>query len=143
MRIFIFFLCFLVLYLIGCNESPVERNSESTEIPAAENSTSNQTYTCVHCDGTGKRVNQLTGVYGKCASCDDTGKVDQFKHDHFVKEHESSTNAIQSENIYPCPRCGGAGLQTNITDSGMSQITCMLCQGTGKVNQWTYENFNN
>lgn len=143
MRMLMLTLSLLVLYLLGCQVSPIERNSETTEIPAAENSASSENYTCIHCDGTGKRVNQLTGAYGKCASCDGTGKVDQFKHDHFVKEHESEAKTIQSENTYPCPRCGGAGLKTNITDSGMNQITCTLCQGTGKVNQWTYENINN
>jgi len=143
MRILILTLSFLVLYLIGCQVSPNEKKSETTEIPATENSAANETYTCVHCDGTGKRVNQLTGTYGKCASCDGTGKVNQYKHDHSVKQHEPSANSTQSDNTYNCPRCGGAGLQTNITDSGMEQSNCTLCQGTGKVNQWTYENINN
>lgn len=128
--------------MVGCQISTDERQSETAEMPTNDIAKSVETYPCVHCDGSGRRVNQLSGTFGKCSSCDGKGKVDKYKHDHFVKEYESSSNTIPSENTYTCPQCGGLGLQTNITDAGMDQSTCTICRGTGKVNQWTYENFN-
>lgn len=112
-------------------------NSSADDIYSTDNS-----YTCPHCDGAGKRTNQLSGTYGTCSSCNGTGKVNKYKHDHYVKEYSTPSINNNSDNTYLCPRCGGLGRQTEITENGMSQPTCSLCGGSGKVNQWTYENFN-
>ncbi len=111
-------------------------NSSTDDIYSTDNS-----YTCPHCDGTGKRINQLSGTYGTCSSCSGTGKVNKYKHDHYVKEYSTPPLDNNSDYTYPCPRCGGLGNQTDFSGDGMSQTTCSLCQGKGKVNQWTYEHF--
>lgn len=113
-------------------------NSSADDIYSKDNS-----YTCPHCDGTGKRVNGVTGVYGSCSTCNGTGKVNKWGHDHYVKEYSTPSINSNSDNSYTCPRCGGLGQQTDITGDGMSQTTCSLCGGSGKVNQWTYEHFDN
>ena len=55
---------------------PNDQQTEATIITAIENSTSDETYICVHYEGIGERVNQLTLTYGMCASCNGAGKVD-------------------------------------------------------------------
>ncbi len=39
-------------------------------------------YTCKHCGGNGQRLNQLTGNYGKCSSCNGRGKVNKWQYEH-------------------------------------------------------------
>ncbi|MBK7970931.1 MAG: hypothetical protein IPK08_19545 [Bacteroidetes bacterium] len=127
-----------ILILLGCHSGSIDSHSENSKQAATQ-----ETYVCDHCYGTGYRVNQLTGEYGDCSTCNGTGNVDKYNHERLVMEHEPLKTTIPSQNTYQCPNCGGAGLQTNITETGLSQSSCTLCKGTGKVDQWTYENINN
>ena len=49
---------------------------------SSSSSSSDMTYTCKHCEGKGNRYNNVTGAYGKCASCGGAGRVNQWTHDH-------------------------------------------------------------
>lgn len=39
-------------------------------------------YTCKHCGGNGQRLNQLSGEYGRCSSCQGRGKVNKWQFEH-------------------------------------------------------------
>lgn len=88
-------------------------------------------------------MNEVTGNYGKCGSCKGTGKVSKWELEHYSNSSTNST--VPTENntdaTYNCPRCGGTGAETNMSGDGMGQTSCSLCQGKGKVDQWTYDNF--
>jgi hypothetical protein len=63
------------------------RNSEHTATSSSGSSSSQnaETYTCPHCNGTGRRYNNITGVYGNCSSCGGSGKVSKWQYDHMTK----------------------------------------------------------
>ncbi len=126
-----FFSTVLVILITLIPRSPNSPSKQSTS------TYSEKTYVCPHCKGSGERINMLTYKLGQCASCAGTGRINQFQHDHYSNDNENN------ENLFTCPRCGGTGNQTNMDGSGMSQSTCILCQGSGKVNQRIYEHFDN
>lgn len=129
----------LLLCVSGCQSGTEFKITNSQREPI--NISAQDSFPCVHCNGMGNRMNQLTGEFGICASCSGTGKVDQFRNDQNVKEYSAESVSVTLENNYTCPRCGGLGLETTITDYGMNQTQCVICNGSGKVNEWIYENY--
>jgi len=43
-----------------------------------------KTVFCPHCNGTGQRINNLTGENGKCSSCGGSGMVSKWQSDHYI-----------------------------------------------------------
>ena len=135
-----FLLCYVIVswLLIIDNELSETRSLSFTN---AKN------YSCAHCDGIGERINQLTGKYGKCGTCKGTNQVSKQESGQYIKEYSNSNDPIlnnsnvNSENAYPCPECSGLGLSTDVSENGMSQSQCVLCNGSGKVNQGVYESY--
>lgn len=116
-----------------------ENTDQSSSVETSHNSNA-KIQDCPHCGGTGQRMNQITGTFGKCASCKGSGKVSQWQSDHYTNDNSPASDG-QSDLLYTCPKCAGLGQQTDVSGDGMGQTSCDLCQGRGKVNQWTYENF--
>lgn len=147
----LFFGIFKFYNSVDWNSKPTfstpDNSSKEDDIYSTDNS-----FTCPHCDGTGKRVNGLTGEYGSCSSCSGLGKVNKWKHDHYVKNYSGSSvnnNSVDENSIYStdysynCPHCGGSGRENNFTgvmEQQIIQTTCPLCFGKGKVNKYFYEN---
>ena len=46
---------------------------------------SSSSYSCPHCDGSGNRINNLTGQYGDCSSCGGDGKVTEEQYNRLSK----------------------------------------------------------
>jgi hypothetical protein len=51
----------------------------------ADNKPVSTEYNCPHCSGMGKRLNNVSGKYGECYSCQGDGKVSQEQYDRLSK----------------------------------------------------------
>ncbi len=63
-------------------------NSESltnTSIQESSDSNESSSEVCPHCDGAGERINNVSGVYGICATCNGKGIVS--KNSNYVKSY--------------------------------------------------------
>ena len=66
---FLFCIIFISLILSSCGDT----SNESSE---SGNTTEEATHdVCPHCNGAGERVNNMTGAYGVCNSCQGKGIV--------------------------------------------------------------------
>lgn len=95
---------------------------------------------CLNCDGSGKVLSIASGEYIVCNICNGSGKVISSK--LLKNDQEIDNNLIEEAKNYICPRCGGLGMKTDITEYGVQQSKCSLCFGSGKVNELTYQSFN-
>lgn len=79
----IIFVSCLSLMQIGCsNKKTSEKSSTDTEVSSESTSSS---YDCPHCNGTGERMNTITGEYTSCSSCGGDGKVTKEQYDRLSK----------------------------------------------------------
>ena len=79
----IFFVSCLSLFQIGCsNSKKSEKKSSETE---SRSESTPSSYDCPHCNGTGERMNTVTGEYTSCSSCGGDGKVTKEQYDRLSK----------------------------------------------------------
>lgn len=60
-------------------------SSSNSETKTEQTITIGSNYDCPHCYGTGQRVNNVTGIKGKCSSCGGDGEVSKDEYDHLSK----------------------------------------------------------
>lgn len=68
---------------MGCSNNKTSKKS-SSETEASSESTQSS-YDCPHCNGTGERMNTITGEYTSCSSCGGDGKVTKEQYDRLSK----------------------------------------------------------
>ena len=79
----VFVISALSLLQIGCsNKKTSDKSSSNTEV---NNESSQSSYDCPHCNGSGQRQNGVTGEYGKCNTCSGTGKLTKEQYDRTSK----------------------------------------------------------
>jgi len=73
----------LLVFQVGCSGKKSNNKSSSDSKVTTESSQSS--YDCPHCNGSGERINNVTGEYTTCSSCGGDGKVTKEQYDHLSK----------------------------------------------------------
>lgn len=79
----------IVIAFIGWGVKKYKGNKTNTdsssETKTEQTITIGSNYDCPHCYGTGQRVNNVTGIKGKCSSCGGDGQVSKDEYGHLSK----------------------------------------------------------
>lgn len=79
----------VIFACIGWGVQKCKGNKSNTasdsETKTEQTITVGSNYDCPHCYGTGQRVNNVTGIKGKCSSCGGDGEVTKDQYDRLSK----------------------------------------------------------